>query len=104
MSQAQEEISVDENNSADKGMLRKKIKLEHKSISERLQKKYPDINIKKHKIQKFLLIFQELIMLSNAEKNTKRGFSGQCDIHNFNPTATDSKTARRHRISGIPKG
>ena len=43
-------------------------KLEHDTICERINKKFPDIHANEHEIQKFLLIFQELILLSYADK------------------------------------
>ena len=39
----------------------KKIKLQHQKIQENIRNKRPDIDIKEHEIQKFILIFQELI-------------------------------------------
>ena len=70
MSQLRDNITVDGNNAIEEGTLRKKIKLEHHTICEKLQQNL-DININEYKIQKFLLIFQELIILSNTEKATE---------------------------------
>ena len=48
--------------------LAKKIKLEHKLISEKISKNHPDIDLHEHEIYKFLLIFNEILetSLSNA--------------------------------------
>ena len=43
-------------------------KLEHDTICERINKKFPDIHANEHEIQTILLIFQELILLSYADK------------------------------------
>ena len=55
--------------------LGKKIKLEQDIISEKLAKKFPYIDINEHEIQKFLLIFQDLIKLWNSDE----GFSDSED-------------------------
>ena len=47
----------------------KKIKLEHKLISEKIYKNHPDINISEHEIHKFLLILSLLLETSlNKDK------------------------------------
>ena len=48
--------------------LEQKIRLERDTICEGLNKKFPDIDINERKIQKFLLIFQELVLLSYADE------------------------------------
>ena len=44
--------------------LAKKIKLEHKLISEKISKNHPDIDVHEHEIYKFLLIFNEILETS----------------------------------------
>ena len=56
-----------ENYEIEDGLFRKKIKLKHDIISKKLAIKFPDIDITVRKIQKFLLIFQELIVLCNSD-------------------------------------
>ena len=65
MGQSDMEIDAEnyENCEGEDAPFGKKIKLEHYTICERLNEKFPDIDIKEHEIQKFLLIFQELITL-----------------------------------------
>ena len=41
--------------------LAKKIKLEHKLISEKISKNHPDIEVHVHEIHKFLLVFSEIL-------------------------------------------
>ena len=50
-------------------------KLRHNNICKRLNKKFLDTDINEHEIQKVLLIFQELVLLSYADK----GFSDSED-------------------------
>ena len=45
--------------------LAKKIKLEHKLISEKISKNHPDIDVHEHEIYKFLLIFNEILETLN---------------------------------------
>ena len=45
--------------------LAKKIKLEHKLISEKISKNHTDIDIHEHEIYKFLLIFSEILETLN---------------------------------------
>ena len=47
--------------SKEKTNLRKKIKMEHDAISEKIAEKYPTINIDEHEIENFLLIFHLLL-------------------------------------------
>ena len=56
------------NNSDNMSSLAKKIKLEHKSLSEKISKNHPDIDVHEHEIYKFLLIFNEILetSLNNA--------------------------------------
>ena len=51
--------------------LAKKIKLEHKLISEKINKNHPDINIPEHEIDKFLLIFSLLLETSLSKDETE---------------------------------
>ena len=51
--------------------LAKKIKLEHRLISEKINKNYPDINIPEHEIDKFLLIFSLLLETSLSKDETE---------------------------------
>ena len=44
--------------------LAKKIKLQHKLISEKISKNHPDIDVHEHEIYKFLLIFNEILETS----------------------------------------
>ena len=44
--------------------LAKKIKLEHKLISEKISKNHPDIDVHENEIYKFLLIFNEILEIS----------------------------------------
>ena len=44
--------------------LAKKIKLEHKLISEKISKNQPDIDVHEHEIYKLLLIFNEILETS----------------------------------------
>ena len=44
--------------------LAKKIKLEHKLISEKISKNHPDIDVHEHEIYKFLLVFNEILETS----------------------------------------
>ena len=52
------------NNSDNVSSLAKKIKLEHKSLSEKISKNHPDIDVHEHEIYKFLLIFNEILETS----------------------------------------
>ena len=70
MNKTSNKFCIEEGNSAEEETLRKKIKLEHEDISEKLHKKYLKIDVKEHEIQqKFLLIFQHLIALASEEEN-----------------------------------
>ena len=51
----------DIDNLDDGASLAKKIKLEHKLISDKIYKNHPDIDISEHEIHKFLLIFSLLL-------------------------------------------
>lgn len=51
------------------GPFRKKIKLDHDTIYQKISRKYPDIVINEQKLQKTQLIFQELVMLTYLEKD-----------------------------------
>ena len=51
----------DIDNVDDGASLAKKIKLEHKLISDKIYKNHPDIDISEHEIHKFLLIFSLLL-------------------------------------------
>ena len=42
----------------------KRIKIEHKLISDKIYKNHPDINASEHEIHKFLLIFSLLLEAS----------------------------------------
>ena len=67
MSKTINKFRVEKNNLAEEEPLRKKTKLEHEDISRKLHKQYPEIDIKEHKIQKLILIFQDLIALAKKE-------------------------------------
>ena len=54
----------DIHNLDDGASLAKKIKLEHKLISDKIYKNHPDIDISEHEIHKFLLIFSLLLETS----------------------------------------
>ena len=56
------------NDSSNVSSLAKKIKLEHKLISEKISKNHPDIDVHENEIYKFLLIFNEILetSLNNA--------------------------------------
>ena len=65
----QTDAKIYENYEAADGPFRKKkTKLEHHTILKKLNKQFPDIDINEHEIQKFLLVFQELIIFSNLDK------------------------------------
>ena len=49
----------------------KKIKLEHKLISDKIKKNHPDIDISEHEIHKFLLIFSSLLETSLRKDETE---------------------------------
>ena len=59
----------DLDSSDDEPFLAKKVKLEHKLISEKISKYHPDIYISDHKVSKFLLIFNTLLENLLAEEN-----------------------------------
>ena len=58
----------DLHSSDDEPFLAKKIKLEHKLVSEKSSKNHPDIDISDHEVSKFLLIFNTLHENSLAEE------------------------------------
>ena len=58
----------DLDNSDNEPFSAKKIKLEHKLISQKISKNYPDIDISDHEVSKFLLIFNTLLENSLAEE------------------------------------
>ena len=78
MSQSDTGIDAEnyENYKIEGGPFRKKNKLEHDTICERINEKFPDIAINQHKIQKFLLIFQELVLLSCSDEKFSDPESG----------------------------
>ena len=58
----------DLDNSDNEPFLAKKIKLEHKLISQKISKNHPDIDISDLEVSKFLLIFNTLLENSLAEE------------------------------------
>ena len=66
----------DLDSSDDEPFLAKKIKLEHKLISEKISKNHPDIDISDHEVSKFLLIFNTLLENSLAEETESTDAEG----------------------------
>ena len=61
--------------------LAKKVKLEHKLISEKISKNHPDIDVHEHEIYKFLLIFNEILeTLNDATDLTDSKYGMQDNI------------------------
>ena len=62
--------------------LAKKIKLEHKLISEKISKNHPDIDVHEHEVYKFLLVFNEILetSLNDATDLTDSGDGIQDNI------------------------
>ena len=70
----------------------KKIKLKHHIICDRLNEQFPDIGKNKHEIQKFPLVFQELITLSNLDEEFSDSEDGITNL--LDPSNTNWKSAQ----------
>lgn len=79
MSQIDIETST-ENRWMEDGPFRKNIKLEHDIISEKLPKKFPNVDISDYEMKNFLLIFQELIVLCNSDEEFSNFGDGITEI------------------------